>query len=65
MGIIRLEIASQTRTRKESAYLTTTAQIGAFTTVNDLLELVPAATRLLSDRGLGTCCGVTYPGGIV
>lgn len=33
------------------------ASIDASTTVNDLLNLVPHASGLLSDRGLDTCCG--------
>jgi len=35
----------------------TASPINSATTVNDLLELVPAASGLLSDRGLDTCCG--------
>jgi len=31
--------------------------IGPTTTVNDVLEILPAATGLLADRGLDTCCG--------
>lgn len=58
LGIIQLEITSRKWTREESTYMTTqTAPIDASTTVNDLLKLVPAASGLLSDRGLDTCCG--------
>lgn len=33
------------------------ASVDASTTVNDLLNLIPTASGLLSDRGLDTCCG--------
>ena len=36
---------------------TIASPINPATTVNDLLKIVPAASGLLSDRGLDTCCG--------